>query len=410
MNTVKNNYAVVFGLFETGLGVIRSLAKAGIEVIGIDHKKDSGYYSRLAKSYISPHPVKEQEACMQWIADHFSQYEAKIPVFFTSDDFLSLFSEQRDKLESYFVFNLPPHTLLTQIEDKYKQYLLARKAAIALPLTVPVVSEKDLDKLNATNFRYPLFIKGLDVLSWRAKVSGSIKGYRIDTVEELTDKATRLVSMGVPVIVQEIIEGPDTNHYKYCCYIDKSGKIAAEFTLRKIRQNPIHFGVGAVVESIRNEALLEVGRKLFRGIGYCGVGSAEFKLDQRDNRLKLIEINPRYWQQNYLATYCGINFPLINYNDLTDRPAIKPDIVKSGVKWVNPYMDFDSFLGYRKEKRLTFKAWRKSLKGKKVYANLFWDDPMPVLYELNFGIRLFKIPIYLVKRLFKTRKRNETEP
>lgn len=209
------------------------------------------------------------------------------------------------------------------------------------------------------------------------------------------------MAKNVPVILQEVIEGPDTNHFKYCSYTTSSGEILAEFTLQKIRQNPIHFGVGAVVESIHKPELIGTGRKLFSNIGYTGIGSAEFKLDNRDGKLKLIEVNPRYWQQNYLATVCGMNFPYLNYLDLLqESPKAIRDFI-SGIKWVNRYMDFDSFIKYKKEGILTFSEWRKTLKGKKIYPDFAWDDPLPLFYEIGFGKKIYKIPYFIWKKLFR---------
>ena len=59
-----------------------------------------------------------------------------------------------------------------------------------------------------------------------------------------------------------------------------------------------------------------MGKRFLESIGYRGIGSAEFKRDERDGELKLIELNPRYWQQAALAERCGVNFPLAQYLDL----------------------------------------------------------------------------------------------
>jgi hypothetical protein len=48
-------------LFETALGVIRSLGQKGIPVIGIDFKKDIGWYSRYAKPIKCPHPLQQEK-------------------------------------------------------------------------------------------------------------------------------------------------------------------------------------------------------------------------------------------------------------------------------------------------------------------------------------------------------------
>jgi predicted ATP-grasp superfamily ATP-dependent carboligase len=47
------------------------------------------------------------------------------------------------------------------------------------------------------------------------------------------------------------------------------------------------------VQSVEYPELLALGKAFFKKIGYRGVGSAEFKLDDRDGTLKLIELNPR---------------------------------------------------------------------------------------------------------------------
>jgi predicted ATP-grasp superfamily ATP-dependent carboligase len=246
---------------------------------------------------------------------------------------------------------------------------------------------------------FPLFVKGRDVNTWRKRISGNVKGFRIENKTQLNEKLKEILLKGVPVIMQEIIEGPDTNHFKYNTYLTKEGNIAGEFALQKIRQNPPHFGVGAVVQSLEYPELIELGRKLFKGIEYRGIGSAEFKKDERDGRLKLIEINPRYWQQNYLATYCGVNFPYYNYADLTGTSFKVNSVYKANVKWINRQLDFDSFVKYRKESLLTFKSWRTSRKGEKVISDFTWSDPIPALYNIKFGLKLFKAPLYLIKKI-----------
>lgn len=392
--------AVVFGLFETGLGVIRSLGREGIKVIGIDFKKDIAWYSRYVKPLICPHPLQNEQEFIKWIVTNFSKDQIKRPVFFTSDDFLISFSRNREIFVKYFLFNLVSHSLLEKIMNKYSQFQLAEKAGIELPATFPLNDIKELEKIK-DGLNYPIFIKGQDVNSWRKEINGSIKGFLVNDWQELQDRASEIVKKNVPIILQEVIMGPDTNHYKYCSYTSASGEILAEFTLQKIRQNPIHFGVGAVVESIHDQELLETGRKLFRNIEFKGIGSAEFKRDDRDGKLKLIEINPRYWQQNSLSTACGMNFPLLNYLDLLKKMPKPLASFKAGIKWVNRYMDFDSFLRYRKEGKLTFSAWRKSLKGKKVSPDFTWDDPVPAFYEIGFGWKLLKAPWFIWKRLIK---------
>jgi len=398
---IKNTHpALVLGMYETGLGVVRSLGQSGIEVFGFDYRKDIAFYSKYVKPDICPHPLKQEAEFISFLVSFGREAKSKPVIFITSDIFLTSVSRNREQLLPFFIFNLASDKLIVSISDKYKQYKLAEQAGTALPQTYILENSNNIESIKNI-LLYPVLIKALDVNDWRVKVSHSIKGFVAPTAESFSEQSIPILIKEVKIVVQEIIEGPDTNHFKYCAYYGPDGNAICEFTLRKIRQNPIHFGVGAVVESLIYDDLMTEGRKLFKSIGYTGVGSAEFKLDKKDGLLKLIEINPRYWQQNYLPTACGMNFPLIDYLTMTGTPPTPTATFEPGIKWVNRYLDFDSFLKYRKEKAINFSQWRKSLKGKKVYSDFSWDDMVPGGYELRFGLKILRLPLYLFKRLFK---------
>lgn len=392
--------AVVLGMFETGLGVARSLGQSGIIVYGFDYKKDIAFYSRYVKASICPHPLQQETDFISYIISFGRGTKVKPVIFITSDEFLTSVSRNREQLRPYFIFSLPEEKLLAEISDKFQQYKLAERGGTLLPKTYILETINQADRLS-NSLSFPVLIKALDVNLWRRKISSSLKAFVAPTAETFYNQSVHLLECGVKIIVQEIVKGPDTNHFKYCAFYLPDGKSLCEFTLRKIRQNPVHFGVGAVVESIEYDDLMKAGRNLFRSIGYSGVGSAEFKLDERDGCLKLIEINPRYWQQNYLPTACGMNFALIDYlatTGLNPEPVLK---FKTGIKWVNRYLDFDSFLVYRKEKVLNFRQWRNSLRGKKIYSDFCWDDILPAGYEFRFGLKILKIPGYLLRRFYR---------
>ena len=396
----KSHPALVLGMFETGLGVVRSLGKSGITVYGFDFKKDIAFYSKFVKASICPHPVKEETAFLNYLIAFSNHQKMKPVLFVTSDNFLNCVSNNSGLLKNYFLFNIASADLIVRISNKYEQYLLACNAGINVPETIKVENKVALSE-SFKSLKYPVFIKASDVNHWRQVVGGAIKGFVAETEEILKIKSDELLGKGLSLIIQEIIPGTDINHFKYCGYISQEGKILMEFTLRKIRQNPIHFGVGSVVESIEYRELLEEGRKFITALNYKGVGSIEFKYDKRDGKLKLIELNPRYWQQNSLSSACGMNFPLIDYLEVTDQNPEPVIEFEKGVKWVNRYMDFDSFIKYHKEGVLSYRMWRNSLFGKKVYSDFTWEDPIPALYEIGFGLKLLKAPWFLIKKILR---------
>ncbi len=391
--------ALVLGMFETGLGVGRSLGKKGIKVFGFDFKKDIGFYSSYIKASLCHHPCKDPQLLLDELKAFSNSQTHKPALFITSDTFLDFIAKYSNELKPYYLFNLSSPELIGKISNKYEQSILASEAGVSLPHTFKISSEFELKKA-IPQLEFPVFIKALEVNSWRKLVGSITKGFVMQNEADLKEKINRLLSKGLEVIIQEIIPGPDTSHFKYCSCTGADGKILLEFTLRKIHQSPIHYGVGAVVESIYYPELLIEGRKLIQNIGYRGVGSAEFKFDERDGKLKLIELNPRYWQQNSLPTACGMNFAVMDYLEVTGQ---KPEPITefvTNIKWVNRHMDFNSFIQYRHAGELSFWEWRRSLVGKKVYSHFSWDDLVPILYDIEFGLKLVRVPWLLFIKFF----------
>jgi len=392
------NSAIVLGMFETGLGVGRSLGRSGIEVIGMDFKKDVGFHSRYINARICPHPIDRENEFVDFLLE-FGKKQIERPVIFvTSDDFLVSVSSNRDCLKRYFLMNFPDEKVIKAIIDKFQQYELVRSVGIPAPKTFLPKSLKDISRIRR-KLNYPVFVKACEVNSWRRSIGASIKGFVVNSDHEFEDAFQTIFERRSRAIVQEIVQGPDTNHFKACCYISQKGEFLLAFTLQKIRQQPIRFGVGAIVRSIHYPKLLEIGKRLFTALGYRGIGSAEFKLDEKDGELKLIELNPRYWQQNILADRCGMNFPLTDYLETTGQKPMVISDFREGIKWVNVYMDFNSYLSYRMRKKITLSEWLSSLRGTKVFSDFASDDIQPALYEIGFGKKLFRIPHFIFRKL-----------
>jgi D-aspartate ligase len=392
------NPAFVLGMFETGLAVGRSLGRRGIKVVGVDFKKDIGFYSRYICASICPHPLEEERAFVEFLIAKARAQNEKPVMFITSDDFLVVISKNRNTLQDYFLMNLPDPNIIHSVTDKYRQCELAEQARIAYPMTYLLRSIRELHDVKE-ELPYPVFVKARDVNVWRRSISSSTKGFVVNDGSELVLKCEPILGKGVTALAQEIVYGPDTNHFKICCYVSRKGEFLLVFTLQKIRQLPVAFGVGSTVKSVYFPELVEIGIRFFREIHYHGVGSAEFKLDQRDRKLKLIELNPRYWQQNALAEKCGMNFPVVDYMETTGQDPKPIYRFSRGMKWANIYMDLASFLEYRRQKQITVGAWLNSLKGVKVLSDYALDDPLPVLYESRFGRRVVRVPRYLMRKI-----------
>lgn len=384
MNAKNDSIAVVLGLFETGLGVGRSLGRSGISVVGLDASKKLGFYSRYIKASLCPDPLDRESEFISLLLDIAARQQHKPVLFITSDEFLNVVSKNRALLQERYRLSLPPDHILESTTDKFKQHHLASQAGIPVPKTFVADDMEQVERIS-DEMPLPAFIKGREANAWRRRMGVDRKGFVVKTRQELLGTFRLIFERGATGLIQEIIPGPDTSHFKASCYISETGNVLLAFGLQKIRQQPRGFGFGCLVQSVHYPELLEIGTRFLKAIGYRGVGSAEFKYDQRDGKFKLIELNPRYWQQNALAEKCGMNFPLIHYLDVTGQAPEAVSGYREGIKWVNLYSDLESFRDYQRELGLPLMDWFRSLKGPRMFSDYAGDDILPGLYATAFG-------------------------
>jgi D-aspartate ligase len=392
----REHPAVVLGMFDTGLGVGRSLGRNGIKVFGFDMVKNIGFYSKFIKAEICPSPLNEEDEFIDFLFDFGRKQKRKPVLLIAADYFLNSISKNRTLLKEHFLFNIPDHYIIETVSDKFKQTQLAADAGILVPKTYFPENLNEACRV-AENISYPAFIKGQNVNQWRVKLSN--KGFVVESKDEFIAHYEKIFRNELKAIAQEVIPGPDTNHFKVCSYISKEGEILLAFTLQKIRQKPVRFGVGSCVKSIHFPELLDTGIRLFKNIDYTGVGSAEFKVNERDGKLYLIELNQRYWQQNSLSEKCGMNFPLYDYLHVTGQNPAPSSRFLENIKWVSIYIDWSSYREYGKKRELSFPEWIKSLKGPKVFSDIARDDwkPGQHRFRLNVKRRLVKVKNGFVK-------------
>ena len=162
----------------------------------------------------------------------------------------------------------------------------------------------------ASLLRFPVVMKPDDPASWqggRLAEAGfrNAKAIPIDDAAALRRVYARVSAVDPAVVIQEMVIGDDPSHFSYHVLIDEAGVTRAEFTGRKIRLAPPHFGVGTHVQSVRDEQVIAAGREVARKIGYRGVANIQFKRDARDGRLVLLELNPRFSLWVTLGVECG---------------------------------------------------------------------------------------------------------
>ena len=394
--------AVTLGGEAIAFPVVRSLDRAGIRAFAIGGSPEYNpiAYSRHCAGYAdlgSKGGVVER--WLEWLVEHGPRGAVVLPC---NDDGLDLVLRHRTTLEGLgFVPAEADDEVLAAMLDKERTYRLARAIGVPTPRTWTSASGDDLDEsIEAIGF--PCALKPLHTHLFARVFGVGNKLLVANDRRELDDGLRRMRSLGLEMAVTEIIRGPETELLSYCGCLDENGTPLTHFTFRKIRQYPIHFGLGCHVVSDWNEEVIEAGLRFLRGVGLRGLFHVEFKRDPRDGELKLLECNHRFTIE---AMFSPIDLPLLVYNRLLGRspPAERP--YRNGVHLWNPVKDTRAFLAYRRRRELTLWRWLRSLMHRQRFHVFRLDDPWPTIRHHVALARRF-----LAKRLFRRPARRPDEP
>ena len=367
--------AFVLGLFDTGLAVVRGLGRMGVRVRGFDYRTENyGFRSRYGQHVQCPNPSAHPEQLVAFLLEAARASGDRVFLFPTSDAFLEVVSDYRESLHSACEFVLPPKNLVDDVLDKGRQYSRAREIGIPVPETHEPANMDEVREL-APRLSYPVLLKPQVGHVWRESFRKS-KGIRVGSAHDLVSSFEEIFAAGHKAMAQGLIVGPNTNHFKVSAYMGEDNEPVATICMRKIRQLPVDFGVGTMLESVHYPELEELGLRFLRGLRWRGTGSVEFKRDERDGQLWLIELNPRLWQQNGLAATCGLNFPWIQYEDMCGRRPLIP-AYRAGVRWLDEFRDWRSALVHRRMGELTLGGYLASLRGVRCAALWAVDDMGP---------------------------------
>jgi predicted ATP-grasp superfamily ATP-dependent carboligase len=112
-------------------------------------------------------------------------------------------------------------------------------------------------------------------------------------------------------IIQEFIPGSAEQMSTVVLLFAPDSRLAAAFTMRKTRHWPQSGGPTAAARSTFELPLVELVGPFFEKWRWRGAAEVELKLDERDRRHKLIEINPRFPGYLRFPWHCGLDLPVL---------------------------------------------------------------------------------------------------
>jgi predicted ATP-grasp superfamily ATP-dependent carboligase len=374
----KPSPALIVGGDHGSLSIARSLGAAGIPIYAINHAQSEVRYSRFCKWIdLSKSNAVGTEAWATYLLGSESDPLRGAVLLAASDEAIELIAEHRQSLAEKFTLDLSNPDAQLCMLDKLCTYRAAQAAGVPTPKFWEANTREQIVNLEH-ELVFPLVLKPVLGHKFSRKFIGPYAvTYNLD---ELLLAFDTVCGAGIPTFLVEMIPGPDDRLSSYYTYLDENGNNLIDFTKRVIRRYPMNMGGSTYHLTDDVPDIRELALALFRLVGLRGVANAEFKMDVRDGKLKLIECNARFTAADCLLVASGLNLPLFVYDRLTGRPhAAPPSRYRTGMRLWKPVGDFASYRQLNKMGLLTFRAWIRSIMHRQIFPVFRWNDPLPAI-------------------------------
>lgn len=370
--------AIVLGLGANGYGIVRSLARCGVPVLGaFTRPEEFGRLSRYCQAVRVPaEALVEGDRFVETLGSLARRFAAPPTVFATDDRHTLLLTRHRAALDSVLRFHAAPLECVEAVVDKAQMSRRCQETGILVPRTHVTTPDEDVAR-SAAGFSFPCVIK--PARSFDAAVPPGFKTYTAASPKALLALYAQYPDLLGASIWQEVVEGADDVIFQFTTLVRADGDVREFASVRKLHQYPPGFGITSLGRTETNPAIVAPSRRLLAGLGYRGLASLEFKYRARDGGYYFIELNPRLPWYNALFADAGVNLAHLAHLDLLGIDPPSPARQREGVHWVSVKEDLGWLLRSRRAGRAGIFRWLRSLSRARSFAWWKLTDPLPAL-------------------------------
>jgi predicted ATP-grasp superfamily ATP-dependent carboligase len=396
---------VVAGAFQTGVVLMRNLARRGLKVYAFDCiPTQPGFKTVYGQTFLCPNPDDEPEAWISFMLELARKIGGKPVLIPSADQFVTAIAAHVPALEQHFIFCQSGSSVQALLATKKRQYEIAATHGLPTARTQFVRSLKELEAF-ASTARFPCLIKPLHCREWeRMPEKHPLRNSKLGLAaspSELIEQYQSVSAFTPELVVQEVIEGPDTAKLCYMSCYSRSGKRLGSCVVRQVRTTPIYFGSASIVEPVLDPEVDTLSDQFLKSIGYAGLCELELKRDTRDGQVKLIEANPRYSVTSDAAPYAGVDIGWLHYLDLIGIDVEPVHQLASNYRHIVLHRDFATFRSYR---RAGLMSWGGFLRSYRPPVHFFDFDLRDWRVTWSSLVDLFKILVGpYIRRVFPKR-------
>ncbi|MBT1181115.1 ATP-grasp domain-containing protein [Bifidobacterium sp. CP2] len=288
--------------------------------------------SRFVDYRMVPHA--DQEATMLDYLDTLGREleGKKVPILVGCGDWYArIFSQNKQRLERYFVVPYIDFDLLDRITQKGEFYRICEKLGIPYPKTWSFDCSDPNVRIPVDEFTYPVIAKPSNSARYHyAEFPGKEKVFTIETPEKLEYVFTELQKSvyDKDLIVQDCVPGDDAHLRSITCFSDKDGNVLVSCIGQVLLQDhhPTAIGNPVCIIDDKQPDVVAQAAKFLKETHYEGFSNFDAKYDERDGTYKFFEVNTRPGRNTYYLTLAGVNFVTLFVDHYVLGKTIKPRV------------------------------------------------------------------------------------
>lgn len=297
----RNVYGMAIGFYEQYK--VRSIA---VCKIGYSETK----YSKLLDIYQNK-DIENKEIFFKTLKNIKNKYKNnKLILIACSDVYVRLIVENKKELEKDFFVPYIDLDLMNKLIIKENFYKVCHEYNLDYPKTI--IYTKDNYNKQKLPFDFPVIIKPSDsVTYWKSSFWGKKKIFVVYNIYEFNDILKRIYNSEYEkdLIVQEYIEGDDTNLRVLNAYVNSNHKVTFMALGQVILEDKASASYGdydAIIPTYDQE-LFDKMKNFLEKIEYVGYANFDLKYNKKTNSYKLFEINIRQGRSHSFTTLGGKN-------------------------------------------------------------------------------------------------------
>jgi predicted ATP-grasp superfamily ATP-dependent carboligase len=379
--------ALVLGVNDhpRALATVRSLAGAGIPVIGVKSTAFVGCHSRYLEE---THVVDPTEQALLPFLDAMAN-DGRGVLFAVHDKYLVLASRHADALSRRFALTMPRWEILGRLMDPGRLYDIARQHGVRTPLHFIPRDEADLERI----------VANLDFAHCGYALK-TTPGIASEPADPSNGRATKLAGSDPSIVrrncleirarlgrfpmIAEIVPGQANQCVAVTMLVDQSRMPVLAFCTHRL-------GSDVSCESVKDAEAIETAARLLHGIEYVGLVTLEFRRDPRNGRLTLIKADPRVIRPTSLSSALRMDTPTALYSLAVSGRVNASAAYEEGVGWLAETTLFETLWANRDARPLgkeLLRIWRR--RGRiRAFAYFSLRDPLPFLVHAQWRGRVW---------------------